>query len=69
MIKKELCLQHAELWISMLFKGQKMLVDTNLKQPGEIIPCNFFKKGDSIQCQKVAAVRVLIFNQNENPGT
>lgn len=63
MIEKQVCLDHAAVEIKRLFKGQKMLVDTDFKKPGIIIRCN---NQSVVQCQKVAAVRVLIFNPNES---
>jgi hypothetical protein len=56
---KRLCHGHAQMKLRDLFVGQKMLVQTKIKSPGEIVHCEFE------DCQLMAAVRVIIFQQNQ----
>lgn len=57
------CITHAEQSIRSIFAGQKILILTNIKDQGIVQCADITPIG---RCQSKAAVKVLIFGQNEH---
>jgi hypothetical protein len=66
---KLMCIPHAEGSIKRAFVGQKILIDTKIRQPGKILRCEYYNGNLKQRCMQVAAVKVIIFSQTgEQPN-
>jgi len=66
MDSKYFCLGHAQESIHLLFVGQRMVVDTNIRLEVKNKRCEYVHPlTPRIKCDNIAGVKIIIFARNE----